>query len=60
MEGAEMSDQEQIFAFSDDIDRLVERYRSEFEMTYAAAVGVLFMKAQLLCSEAEDREEEAK
>jgi hypothetical protein len=24
------------------------------------SVGVLFMKAQLLCSEAEDREEEAK
>lgn len=55
-----MSDQEQIFAFADDIDQLVQRYRDEFEMTYAAVVGVLFMKAQLLCSEAEDREEEAK
>lgn len=47
-----MDDKQQVAAFSDDVDRLVNRYRDEFDMTYAAAVGVLFMKAQLLCSEA--------
>lgn len=49
-----MDDREQIVAFSNDVDRLVDRYRDEFDMTYAAAVGVLFMKAQLLCEEAVD------
>jgi hypothetical protein len=47
-----MDDKQQIFAFADDIDRLVERYRSEFDISYASVVGVLFMKAQLLCGEA--------
>ncbi len=53
-----MDDKQQIFAFADDIDRLVERYRSEFDMTYAAVVGVLFMKAQLLCGEAGERDDD--
>jgi hypothetical protein len=47
-----MDDKQQITAFADDIDRLIERYREEFDMTYAAVVGVLFMKAHLLCEEA--------
>lgn len=47
-----MDDKQQVFAFADDVDKLVERYRNEFDMTYAAVVGVLFMKAQLLCREA--------
>lgn len=47
-----MTEGQQISAFADDVDRLVDRYRSEFDMTYAAVVGVLFMKAQLLCIEA--------
>jgi len=51
-----MDDKQQIFAFAYDIDKLVERYRSEFDMTYAAVVGVLFMKAQLLCGEAGERD----
>ena len=42
---------------SDEIDRLVDRFRMEYEMTYAEAVGVLFMKAQLLCEEAEEEGE---
>jgi hypothetical protein len=48
-----MTESQQIFAFSDDIDRLVDRYRTEFNITYASVVGVLFMKAHLLCDEAE-------
>lgn len=50
-----MSDKDQITCFGDDIDKLVKRYRNEFEMTYAGIVGVLHMKAHLLCSEAEER-----
>lgn len=53
-----MDDKEQVTAFAGDVDRLVDRYRSEFDMTYAAVVGVLFMKAQLLCFEASDRADE--
>lgn len=36
-----MSHQEQINAFSKDIEAVIERYRREFELTVAAAVGVL-------------------
>lgn len=53
-----MNDKEQIDAFADDIDKLVERYRQEFEITYAAVVGVLFLKAHLICNEASDRSDE--
>lgn len=53
-----MNHTEQITAFADDIDRLVERYRNEFDLTYASVIGVLFMKAHLLCNEAGDREDE--
>jgi hypothetical protein len=49
-----MSDKEQIYAFGDDLDKLVERYRSEFDITYASVVGVLFMKATLMTSEASE------
>jgi hypothetical protein len=53
-----MNQQEQTKAFADDLDRLVERYRSEFDLTYASAVGTLNMKIHTLCSEAADSEDE--
>ncbi len=53
-----MDDKEQVFHFGDDLDRLVDRYRQEYDMTYAAIVGTLFMKAHLLCGEASGREDE--
>ena len=53
-----MSEKEQIDHFANDVDNLVERYRSEYEMTYAAVVGVLQMKIHLLCAEASEREDE--
>jgi len=46
--------QSQTSAFADDLDCLIERYRQEFDVTYASVVGVLFMKAHLLCQEAEN------
>lgn len=49
-----MSEQEQINAFANDLDNLIDRYRKEFEVTYSSVVGVLFMKATLLSNEAAD------
>ena len=50
-----MSEGEQIQAFANDLDRLVDRYRDEFELTFAAVVGTLHMKAHLLCVEKEKK-----
>lgn len=49
-----MSDAEQISAFATELDALVERYREEFDLTYAAVVGALHMKAFEICREAEE------
>lgn len=49
-----MSDKEQTDNFANDVDRLVDRYRSEYEIPYAAVVGVLQMKIHLLCDEASE------
>jgi len=48
----------QVEQFADEIDRLVDRVRSEYDLSYASVVGILFMKAQLLCLEAHDKDEE--
>jgi len=53
-----MSEADQIKHFGDEIDRLVDRFRQEYEMTYAAAVGVLHIKAHLLCAESAERSDE--
>lgn len=53
-----MTEREQIEHFADEIDRLVERNRREYDMTYAAVVGVLHMKIYLLCAEAAERKDE--
>jgi hypothetical protein len=47
-----MSESEQITALGADLDALIERYREEFDLTYAAVVGCLHIKAHLLCMEA--------
>lgn len=53
-----MSDNEQIKHFGDEVDKLVDRFRTEYDLSYASVVGVLQMKIHLLCSEAEEREDE--
>jgi len=53
-----MSEKEQTYAFGHELDNLVDRFRSEFEMTYAAIIGTLIMKANLLTSESVEEEEE--
>lgn len=54
-----MTEKEQIDHLADELDRLVERFRSEYDLSYAAVVGVLEMKKWLLCAEADERSEEA-
>lgn len=51
-----MNDKQQINAFAEEIDRLVDRYRKEFDLSYASVIGVFFMKAQILCSESEEKD----
>jgi hypothetical protein len=53
-----MTDGEQTKAFADDLDKLVERYRQEFDVTYAQIVGTLQMKLWLLCNEANNRSDD--
>lgn len=53
-----MSQQEQIAAFANDLDALVERYRAEFDLTYASVLGALTMKAHTLMNEAIDNHEQ--
>jgi len=52
-----MNDREQIDAFANDLDALVSRYCSEFELTTAAAIGVLEIKKHALISEALEEED---
>jgi len=49
-----MTHQEQITAFADSLDKMVNRYRSEFDLPLASAVGVLHFKAHLLMTEAQE------
>lgn len=50
-----MTHHEQIDAFSNELDAMVERFRREFDLTYADVVGTLHMKAWLMCKEASDQ-----
>ncbi len=43
-----------VVAFADDLDRLIRRYRLEFDLSYAEAVGVLQMRTFSLLKEASE------
>ncbi len=53
-----MSESEQVRHFGDELDKLVDRFAKEHDMTYAAMVGTLQMKSYILCQQAADREDE--
>lgn len=53
-----MTDNEQIDHFAKDVNALVDRYRKEFDLCYASAVGVLQMKIYSMCDEAKENSEE--
>ena len=53
-----MADQDRAtMAFREELDRLTDRFRAEWHLTYAAAVGVLLMAAMDLHAEAREEEE---
>lgn len=54
-----MTDREQIQAFADDLDRLVDRYRAEFEISMAGVIGALEFKQFVLMQEAQRKAGEA-
>ncbi len=56
--GLIMSEKEQIQAFADDLDRLVQRYIDEFELTAASAVGCLAFKMHTIMACAQKDYEE--
>lgn len=47
-----MSDKEQTDRFSHDLDALVERYRKEYDLSYASVIGVLLLQIHMLSDEA--------
>lgn len=54
-----MSHVDQIEHLENDLDRIIERYRKEYEMTFAAMIGVFQLKVHQLSVEAyEDPDDE--
>lgn len=53
-----MSEKDQIDQLSNELDNLVERFRKEYDITYASAIGVLQLKIHSLGQEATELEEE--
>lgn len=56
MEREVMTINEQIAHFGDELDRLIDRLRDEYDLPYAAVVGTLQMKAHLIMVEASERD----
>lgn len=59
----EMSEQERVQHFADDLDSLIERYRQEYDIMLTSVVGVLTLQVHYLLSDvyhkdAEDEDEE--
>lgn len=52
-----MDHAEQIDSFTNDLESLVNRYRQEYTMTYAAMIGVLVIEVDRLAAEANEPEE---
>lgn len=50
-----MTDTEQLNHFGDDLDRLIERYRNEYDISFAAVIGALTVKATMLTLEAREQ-----
>lgn len=48
-----MDNDDQVMALADDLDKLVQRYRIEFDLNFASVVGVLEAKKWFLIREAE-------
>lgn len=51
-----MNEKEQIMELADRMDKLINGFRDEWDLSYASVVGVLMMKAHLLMQEASEEE----
>jgi hypothetical protein len=49
-----VSEKEQIDHFAQELDKLVERFRSEYDLTYASVIGALTIKSHQLIDESND------
>lgn len=54
-----MTEETQTQRLANEVDNLIDRFRAEYDMTYASVVGVLQMKIHLLCNESQDGGDEA-
>ena len=50
----------QVVQFADELDRLTNHVRHEYDMSYAKVIGTLLMKVILLSLECRDREDDIK
>lgn len=53
-----MNQQEQTSAFCNDLDKLVDRYAKEFDLTYASVIGCLQLKIFEICQQAYDEDDD--
>lgn len=53
-----MTDSEQINAFDKDVRALIGRYTSEFNLSFAAAIGVLHLAADRLSATVRELEDD--
>lgn len=54
-----MDPDKQIGAFEDEIEKVIARFRHEYELNYATMIGSLTLKAHELAKEALEPEEES-
>lgn len=50
-----MPPNDQTTHFANDLERLINRYRDEYDITYAQLIGTLHLTMHLLCREAEQK-----
>jgi len=53
-----MSEEEQLKCLANDVDALINRYREEFNISYATVVAVLTFKTHMMCQEAARQKED--
>lgn len=52
-----MDSTEQVRALSDELDSLFNRYKDEFDLSFAEILGILYMKAHLVAHEAIEQQD---
>ncbi len=53
-----MTDKEQTDAFANELDKLIDRFRDEFDLSYAVVCGTMLLKIHTLFAEASGRKDE--